>query len=93
MTKLNTFLKNNKEKLLIVYLFLQPIIDLVTLPVEYNASKRAKQILVNSEICDEEEMVGVNKVLNSAALTYVAALVVSVLNLLRFVLIFAKRDD
>lgn len=77
----------------IIFFALTMIIDLVTLPVEYNASKRAKKILQSSEICDNEEMVGVNKVLNSAALTYVAALVVSILNLLRFVLVFARRDD
>lgn len=77
----------------IIFFTLTMIIDLVTLPVEYNASKRAKKILQSSEICDSEEMVGVNKVLNSAALTYVAALVVSILNLLRFVLVFARRDD
>ena len=71
---------------------LSVVINLVTLPVEYNASNRAKSILINSEICDDEEMVGVNKVLNSAALTYVAALIISILNLIRIILVF-RRDD
>lgn len=76
----------------IVLFSLAVIFDLITLPVEYNASNRAKSILSNAEILDGEEMVGVNKVLNSAALTYVAALIVSILNLLRFVLIFRRND-
>lgn len=77
----------------VIFFGLIVIINLVTLPVEYNASSRAKKILLQSEVCSKEEMVGVNKVLDSAALTYVAALVVSLLNLLRFILIFARRKD
>lgn len=68
------------------------LFNLVTLPVEYNASKKAKQILVGAGILNEEEMVGVNKVLNAAALTYVASLVVAILNLLRFILYIRRRD-
>ena len=56
---------------------------LATLPVELNASSRAKQLLVQSGlIVGEEERRGVNNVLNAAALTYVAALVTAVLQLL-----------
>lgn len=76
----------------IVLFSLSVIFDLVTLPVEYNASNRAKSILTNAEILDSEEMVGVNSVLNSAALTYVASLVVSMLNLIRFILVFKHND-
>ncbi len=76
----------------IILFSLAVIFDLITLPVEYNASNRAKSILVNAEMLDKDEMVGVNKVLDSAALTYVAALVVSILNLLRFILIFRRND-
>lgn len=73
---------------------LSVIFNLITLPVEYDASNRAKNILTNAEILDSNEMVGVNKVLNSAALTYVAALVVSMLNLLRFLLVMlSNRRD
>lgn len=59
---------------------------LATLPVELNASSRAKQLLVQSGlIVGEEERRGVNNVLNAAALTYVAALVTAVLQLLYWV--------
>lgn len=76
----------------VIIFSLSVIFNLVTLPVEYNASSRAKTILINAEILDSEEMVGVNKVLNSAALTYLAALVVSMLNLLRFLLVMKRND-
>lgn len=59
---------------------------LATLPVELNASNRARQLLTQSGlIVGEEEMRGVNNVLNAAALTYVAALVAAVLQLLYWV--------
>ena len=51
--------------------------QLVTLPVEFDASKRAKAQLVNLGIVDQDEMVGVNKTLDAAAYTYVAAFVAS----------------
>lgn len=69
------------------------IVNLVTLPVEYNASNRALKILESTHILDESEIPGCKKVLRAAGLTYVAALIVSILNLLRFVLVFAKRND
>lgn len=71
---------------------LSVIFNLVTLPVEYNASNRAKSILSNAQILDSEEMEGVHKVLNAAALTYVAVLVVSILNLLRFIIVMKHND-
>jgi Zn-dependent membrane protease YugP len=59
---------------------------LATLPVELNASARAKRLLADTGlIMGQEEAAGVNKVLNAAALTYVAALVTAVLQLLYFV--------
>jgi Zn-dependent membrane protease YugP len=59
---------------------------LATLPVELNASARAKRLLADTGlIMGEDEASGVNKVLNAAALTYVAALVTAVLQLLYFV--------
>ena len=62
------------------------IFALATLPVELNASARAKQLLTNSGmIVGEDERRGVNNVLNAAALTYVAALVGAVLQLFYFV--------
>ena len=61
------------------------VFSLATLPVEFNASARAKRMLAESGIIvGEEEQRGVNAVLNAAALTYVAALVTAVLQLLYF---------
>jgi Zn-dependent membrane protease YugP len=61
------------------------VFALATLPVELNASARARQLLTSSGlIVSEEEQRGVNNVLNAAALTYVAALVTAVLQLLYF---------
>lgn len=70
------------------------IFQLVTLPVEYNASGRALELLVTTGVVDTMEVQGAKKVLSAAAMTYVAALVVSLLNLLRFVVFFLnnKRD-
>jgi hypothetical protein len=62
--------------------------QLVTLPVEWNASTRAKRRLVEYGIVTESESDGVKKVLNAAALTYLAALISSILTLLYFVLRF-----
>lgn len=62
------------------------IFALVTLPIELNASARAKQLLVQTGIIvGQEEQQGVNKVLNAAALTYVAALLTSIMQLFYFV--------
>lgn len=59
---------------------------LATLPVELNASASAKQLLLNAGVIySPEEQSGVNQVLNAAALTYVAALITSVMQLLYFV--------
>ena len=59
---------------------------LATIPVELNASARAKQLLGNTGIISgEEEQAGVNRVLNAAALTYVAGLVTAVMQLLYFI--------
>lgn len=72
------------------------IFSLITLPVELDASKRALTLLVETGCVDEMEVKGAKKVLSSAALTYVAAIVVSVLELLRFLLFFiinSKKDD
>jgi|SRR4051794_4681076 Zn-dependent membrane protease YugP len=65
--------------------------QLVTLPVEYDASRRAKERLFSMGIVQAGEREGVSKVLNAAALTYVAALVTSVLQLLQFIMIARDR--
>ena len=63
------------------------LFQLVTLPVEFNASARAVTALEQSGQFTEEELKGVKKVLTAAALTYVAALLVSLMTLLRFILL------
>lgn len=69
------------------------LLNLITLPVEYNASKRAIQLVSKGGIFGPEETEDAKKILNAAALTYVASLVVSILNLVRLILVFARRDD
>ena len=66
--------------------------QLITLPVEYNASSRAMRTLVDGHILrDEQEIDGTRRVLSAAALTYVAALIVSAAQLLRLILLFGRR--
>lgn len=69
------------------------VFQLITLPVEFNASRRALQTLENYNMVTEQEQEGVQRVLTAAALTYVAALIVSVANLLRLILLFGGRRD
>jgi len=70
------------------------VFQLVNLPVEFNASSRAKAQLVGLGIVNNEELTYVNKVLNAAALTYVAATLQSLLTLLYYVMRFTggSRD-
>ncbi|MGN0243196.1 MAG: zinc metallopeptidase [Lachnospiraceae bacterium] len=67
--------------------------QLVTLPVEFNASGRALRQLREYGILDSSELRGSEKVLRAAALTYVAAAASSILQLLRLLLLFGRRDD
>lgn len=67
--------------------------QLITLPVELNASNRAVQILGESGMLYEEEVGQTRKVLNAAALTYVAAAASSILQLLRLIILFGGRRD
>lgn len=69
------------------------VFALVTLPVEFNASNRAVAMLTEGGYVSREEERGVRKVLNAAALTYVAAAVTSLLSLLRLVMIANRRRD
>ncbi|MBR6270541.1 MAG: zinc metallopeptidase, partial [Lachnospiraceae bacterium] len=76
-----------------VFLFAAVVIfQLITLPVEFNASSRAIKILGNNRMLESDELTGAKKVLNAAALTYVAALLSSILQLLRLVLLTRRRD-
>ena len=71
---------------------LTTVFQLVTLPVEFNASHRALETIEGQGLLDGEELDGAKKVLRAAAMTYVAALLMSALQLLRYVLIFLGRD-
>ncbi len=72
------------------------VFALVTLPVEFNASARAKQMLLEEGILSQEELPGAKAVLSAAAMTYVASLLVSLISFLRFLLyvlsIFGRRS-
>lgn len=68
------------------------IFQLVTLPVEYNASSRAKEQLYNLGIVSSEEKIGVGKVLSAAALTYVASASAGLLQLLRVFLLTGGKN-
>lgn len=67
------------------------IFQLVTLPVEFDASKRAIQILDNTGIFYDEELPAARKVLNAAAFTYIAASISTALQILRFFLLSRRR--
>lgn len=67
------------------------LFQLVTLPVEFNASGRAVRILSESGILRNEEIAGTKKVLSAAALTYVAGAAAAILQLLRLILLFGDR--
>jgi len=66
------------------------LFQIITLPVEFNASRRALQALTNSSTLNDEEIRGSKKVLTAAALTYVAALAVSIGNFLRLLIISGR---
>lgn len=67
------------------------LLNIITLPVEFNASSRALRVLSHTQLLSSSETAGAKKVLSAAALTYVAAMLISVLNLVRFLL--ATRSD
>lgn len=69
------------------------LFQFVTLPVEFNASKRALNVIESNALLTFEEKLGATKVLKNAAMTYVAALALSVAQLLRLILRFTGRRD
>lgn len=69
------------------------IFQLITLPVEFNASSRAIRILEQTNMLDNEEIKGSKKVLKAAAMTYVAAVAATALQLLRLLMIVNRRRD
>ena len=74
---------------------LSVVFQLVTLPVEFNASRRAMEAIASGNILTEEEQRGARKTLTAAALTYVAATAVALAQLLRLLVLFGgrRRDD
>ena len=77
-----------------IFLFCGALLfQLVTLPVEFNASNRAVKALRATGMMNEEELVGVKKVLTAAALTYVAGFAAAVLSLLRILLLANRRNN
>lgn len=69
------------------------VFQLVTLPVEFNASRRAIRAIDEQELLTSEELKGARKTLSAAAMTYVAATAVALAQLLRLILLFGHRRD
>lgn len=69
------------------------LFQLVTLPIEFNASSRAIKVIDETGLLDAEEQIGAKKMLAAAAMTYVASLLVSIMSLLRLILRFNSRRD
>ena len=77
----------------ILFFTLSVVVTLITLPVELNASSRAIRLLVSDGFVDQDEVRGARKVLTAAAMTYVAAAVAAVAQLIRLLAIAGNRDD
>ena len=75
----------------IIAFSLSLVFQLVTLPVEFNASRRAMEAIERAEILTAEERKGARKTLTAAAMTYVAATAVALAQLLRLIMIFGRR--
>lgn len=69
------------------------LFQIVTLPVEFNASRRALNLLEEYSFLQKDEINGATKVLSAAALTYVAAALTGILQLLRLIVILGNRED
>lgn len=67
------------------------VFQLITLPVEFNASRRAMAAIRDSELLTQEEQTGARKTLTAAAMTYVAATAVALAQLLRLIMLFGRR--
>ncbi|MDD5018177.1 MAG: zinc metallopeptidase [Eubacteriales bacterium] len=77
---------------IVVYIFLAIFVfQLITLPVEYNASRRALAALESENVLSDDEIYGAKKMLGAAALTYVAATLVALLNVIRFMALSRRR--
>ena len=69
------------------------LFQLITLPVEFNASKRANEFLKKEALIEKNEQEGSKSMLNAAAMTYVASVISTILEIFRLILIVASRDD
>ena len=69
------------------------LFELVTLPVEFNASRRAIQAIETTGLLNDQEIKGAKKVLSAAAMTYLAAMITSLLTLLRLLFIIIRRNN
>jgi len=77
----------------LLFFAMTAIFALVTLPVEFDASKRAKQQLASTGLLNPQEIGGVDKVLDAAALTYVAAAVQAIMTVLYYVSLMSRSRD
>lgn len=77
----------------IAFFALSVLFTLVTLPVEFDASKRAVRLLVEDRFLDTNEVAGAKAVLDAAAMTYVAAAMVAIVQLLRLLSILNRRNN
>lgn len=77
----------------IIFFSVAVAFQVITLPVEFNASSRARDLMVAEGFITNEEERGVAKVLNAAALTYVAAALISLLELVKYIMIFTSSND
>lgn len=94
---LNAYMANSNSSAL-VYLGIacfgmSLVFQLVTLPVEFNASRRAMVAIEQTGLLTEDEQKGARRTLSAAAMTYVAATAVSLAQLLRLILIFGRNND
>ena len=69
------------------------LFQIVTLPVEFDASRRALKKIKEYEILDNKELSGGQTMLTAAALTYVASVASTIIEIFRLILIYGRRDD
>ncbi|ALS28965.1 zinc metallopeptidase [Paenibacillus sp. 32O-W] len=77
----------------IIFFSVAVAFQLITLPVEFNASSRARDLMIAEGFITNDEERGVAKVLNAAALTYVAAALISLLELIKYIMIFTSSRE
>lgn len=86
------FQETNLIGLAIIFFSFAVLFQVITLPVEFNASSRARELMISYGFITNNEERGAAKVLNAAALTYVAAAAIAVLELFKFIMIFRDQN-